>query len=372
MIILSKKATKKNSSTYVNIKLEEKSDIEIKSDRSVDNRQIRNSTMLSVGDLIKKDDDNDFIKKAKSNEIELHDKINEQEKEESSLEELESSQQQDYIFEVESPISTEDDEFEEFEYDYQNDSDGSSMEDLNDANIEKGYESISEEEIKLPSNISYGTNNNSAQDFEEINQKVIEEIRNHTPKSKTLRGSFKLSKHKIQSMKKTKQQKKIKKKKQKHEEVKKGQTYMRAAGRRNSKFVTKQEAERIKKEQDRLLGIKVDEEELYREEEKEEIKEVNEENKNDEAPQIFTPNEYQYSNLKIQESEDERIKKELERKKLIDQLRRSIMIENQKGKNNEVKSSDEVDLIKRLQMKVMLVTKHPDIKDQTKKIRVTN
>ena len=133
-------------------------------------------------------------------------------------------------------------------------------------------------------------------------------------------------------MKKTKQQKKVKKKKQKHEEIKKGQTYMRAAGRRNSKFVTKQEAERIKKEQDRLLGIKVDEEELYREEEKEEIKEVNEENKNDEVPQIFTPNEYEYSNLKIKESEDERIKKELERKELIDKLRRNIMMENQKDK----------------------------------------
>ena len=53
MIILSKKATKKKSSTYVNIKLEEKSNIEIKSDRSADNRQNRNSVMLSVGDLIK-------------------------------------------------------------------------------------------------------------------------------------------------------------------------------------------------------------------------------------------------------------------------------------------------------------------------------
>ena len=151
MIILSKKATKKKSSTYVNIKLEEKSNIEIKSDRSADNRQNRNSVMLSVGDLIKKNDNN-FIMKAKSNEIELPYKINEQEKEESSFEELESSQHQDYIFEVESPISTEDDEFEEFEIDYQNDSNDSSMEDLNDANIEKGYESVGEEEIKLPSN----------------------------------------------------------------------------------------------------------------------------------------------------------------------------------------------------------------------------
>ena len=334
---------------------------------------------------LSKDEDADFVKKFKSTEFALPNKIEEADDDESSFEELESSQQQDYIFEVDSPISTEDDDFDDFIVDDQDNYEDTSMEDLNDINIEKGYESIGEEEIKLPSNNSDSIlDNNSAEEIDEPKLNVIGAVQNQSVKAKTLRGSFKMNKNKIQSIKKVNQQKKTKKKKQKREELKKAQTYVRAAGRRNSKFVSKEEIERQKREHDRLLGINVDDNDLYKdvkeelsnecdEEYKEELKEELKDNLNEELKDhpIVTNNQ-QYKNQRVSESEDERSKREQDRKKLIEKLRKDIQLENQKIKDGEIQSQDDTDLIKRLQMKVMLVTKHPDIKDQTKKIRVTN
>lgn len=137
---------------------------------------------------------------------------------------------------------------------------------MEDINVEKGYESIREEEIKLPSNNSDSIlDNNSVQEIDEPTLKIMSAVQNQSIKSKTLRSSFKMSKNKIQSIKKANQQKKIKKKKHKHEELKKAQTYVRAAGRRNSKYVSKEEIERQKREHDRLLGIIIDDNDLNKE-----------------------------------------------------------------------------------------------------------
>lgn len=73
-----------------------------------------------------------------------------------------------------------------------------------------------------------------------------------------------------------------------------------------------------------------------------------------------------FINEKIRQSELERQQKDNDRRDTIDKLRRvSVQSPDNEGKQNEE------DFIKNLQTKIMLVTKHPEIKDQSKKLKVS-
>lgn len=73
------------------------------------------------------------------------------------------------------------------------------------------------------------------------------------------------------------------------------------------------------------------------------------------------------ANEKIKKDEQERQKKNLDRKAILAKLKQSLGTKT--GKNGVQDTGDE-DFIKQLQNKIMLVTKHPEIKDPSKKMKM--
>lgn len=193
--------TKKNSSKNVWKRLDDDVKEPPKSDRSVRHKKGKELITLSVGELFRRDDE-EYVQKMNSNEVklapDLDDFLKDQEESrgkgdkrsdrtssahKTSEDELKSSEDCDYIDDLDSPISTDDDFYEDFfEADEYADS---SLENINDTHIDRQYDSLIEEERKMSFNDSQSSySSNYHDDFNNHRPNDVLSIdSNNVPKS---------------------------------------------------------------------------------------------------------------------------------------------------------------------------------------------
>jgi len=198
---------KKHSSRNLIVRLDDKDDAPLKSERSVRNRIDRDSILLSVGDLGIHNNEDEFVQKMKSNEIHLVDQTDDLVRkskdttvksilsggysieEEDIKDQLNLSGTLEYIEEVDSPVSSETESYDDFFK--RTDIEESETEDIDD---EKAYQSLREEEKKLfsaDSQYSYRSN-----EFDFVNQNrrgVLSSDRSNEPHSLRMWGSNKMN-----------------------------------------------------------------------------------------------------------------------------------------------------------------------------------